>query len=244
MRRQNTALISCGWHKVEIELSRLFMWVDQPFVNDAAWRWVAWGASIILDEEALVDSFVDHDDDDFRKGLILVKSFYTLLKLRHFVCKNLSSLGVTHSISIDDDCSWELVTIVMWETSESFTEWLLDFILFNDFLALSLHKVVRVVLWHLFIDRRGKTNDGLWTRMTNVNTNQHGALLLHLCWEFQIVKITASFAINLSENVGGFRQIKFVRVSCGDDLWRKSVGVHDLLDLVVVIFPLQDKHDH
>ena len=54
---------------------------------------------------------------------------------------------------------------------------------FDDLLTLRLNDVLRVVLTHFLVGRSGKTNNTGWTGMADVNSDEHGAHVVHSLWE-------------------------------------------------------------
>ena len=71
----------------------------------------------------------------------------------------------------------------------------------NELLALSLHKILRVVLCHCSIRRCRESNDRGRSSVADIDTNQHGALGFHGIWELHLVKIASNLAVDLSKYV-------------------------------------------
>lgn len=74
--------------------------------------------------------------------------------------------------------------------------------------------------------------------MTNINTNQHSSLLAQRIWELHRVKVSSSFAINLSQYVGRLRKTKLRTIATSDDLRRHSVLQEYLLEHRIVVLSL------
>jgi hypothetical protein len=80
--------------------------------------------------------------------------------------------------------------------------------------------------------------------VTHINADQHGALLREDFGELQVVKVAASLRVDLSQDVGGLRQIELVAVPEGDDLGRNVIPQHHLLEHLVGRFSLQHAKNH
>jgi hypothetical protein len=79
--------------------------------------------------------------------------------------------------------------------------------------------------------------------MTDINTDQHRALLLQCFWELEMVQVAADFTVHLSQDVGRFRQTELLAVPRSDHLRRHSVLEHDFFEHLVVALALKDA-DH
>jgi hypothetical protein len=112
------------------------------------------------------------------------------------------------------------------------------------FLSFLLDQVVAVVLTHLLVGRGRETDDGLRTGVAHINTDQHGALLLEGFWELEMVEITTSLGVHLSEDVGRFRKVELKTITSGDHLRWHSVLEHHFLKHLVVVLTLQNAHNH
>ena len=79
--------------------------LHEALVDDAAARWIVEPTcSFIFQEEALVDSLVHHYESDlWSLSVLWVKLTYRFLELRDFNPDHCVALGVTHSITEDDE---------------------------------------------------------------------------------------------------------------------------------------------
>lgn len=131
-------------------------------VNDAAAGRVHRPASLLVHhEEALIDPFVDENHSNlWLCGHLVVESLDCLLELLDFESKNLLTLGITNTVTVDDQVCGELTLVVFSEALKSLLEFFLELV-FDNFLALLLDNVVRVVLGHVFVDRGRETDNRL-----------------------------------------------------------------------------------
>ena len=72
--------------------------------------------------------------------------------------------------------------------------------------------------------------------MAYVNTNEHGANLLHGIWEFHREEIATSLTVDLLQNVGGLAQIERISIAASDYLRRNLVLTKHLLVHLVDLF--------
>lgn len=199
---------------------------------------------MILNEESLRDPLVHHDHSYiWFCGRLVIKQVDSSFKLGNLTSKHLITLGITHTVSVDDDISWELVLVVNRESPDSLTDRLLHVVL-HDLLALPLNQIITVVLTHLLVDGSREANDRLGSCMTHINADQHGSLLLHSLWKLHVVEVTTSLGVYLSKDVGRFRQIKLHSVAHGYYLGWHPVLKHHLLKHLVVVLTLQNTDHH
>jgi len=127
------------------------MRVHQALVNDTAGGWVHKATTWVFDKESLVDSLVHHNNCDRRLLiLVLVELPDSLFELWDLAVEHLVALRITHTVSVDDEVSWELSIVVLAEHMERvFTELL--HLGLHDLLAFPLHQVVTEVLRHLLV---------------------------------------------------------------------------------------------
>jgi len=178
MRWKNTTLVCWRWSEEKVELFAFRTLVfNQTFVNDAtAWR-VLESTLRISNKEALWNSLVDNNDTYFRLlSCLVVQLVDSSFKLRDFSGENLVTLGITDSISEDDEGCWEFTFVILCESRDRFFNQLLHVVL-NNLLTFLLNQVSAVVLAHFLVDACREANNWLRTWVTNVNTNQHGSLL-------------------------------------------------------------------
>ena len=78
--------------------------------------------------------------------------------------------------------------------------------------------------------------------MAYVNTNEHGANLLHGIWEFHREEIATSLTVDLLQNVGGLAQIERISIAASDYLgWNLILSKHLLVHLVDLLTTKNDK---
>lgn len=180
------------------------MGIDEALVDDAAGGWVRWLAVLVLHKEALRDPLVHDDYGDFWfLVLVAVNLLDRALKLGNLARQNLASLSIGHTIPVDDEVSWELAIIPIGKSQDSLLEGVPHAVL-DNLLTLLLDQVLRVVLGHLLVDARREANNRLWPRMTHINANQHGTLALEGLRELQVIQVTTSFAVDLTQDVRSF----------------------------------------
>ena len=77
--------------------------------------------------------------------------------------------------------------------------------------------------------------------MTYVNTDEHGANLLHGFREFHREEITTSLAVDLLQNVGGLAQVERKSIATCDYLgWNLILTKHLLVHLVDLLTTKND----
>lgn len=201
--RLDTTLRGVGWcqEKIELLVAATSSTLNQALVNDAARGRVGHPAVGVLNEESLNNPLVDNDHRDL--GLLLrcvVQLLDSLLELGDLGVKDLFALSITDTISVDHKVGWELVLVVLSEDLDGRLDGLLHLVL-HDLLALLLDQVVRVVLTHILVRRSRETNDGLGTSVTNINTDQHGSLLVQNLWELQLEQVSTNLRVQLAKDV-------------------------------------------
>jgi hypothetical protein len=133
---------------------------------------------LIFNEKALGDPLVHHYDRDVGfLGHLVVEQIDRSLKLRNLWSEDLIALGITDTISVDDDISREFTLVMLRERLDSQTDWLLHVVL-DNLLSLFLDQIVTVVLAHLFVNRGWEADNWLGTCVTHIYADQHGSLLL------------------------------------------------------------------
>jgi len=147
--RTHAALGAFNGHQEEVKLivatcSRRAL--DQVPVNDATTRWVVQSVLTVNNEERLNDPLVNDEKSDLWLSRCCVVHFVeSSLELNNFAINDLSALSSTHTVTVDDDVSGEVVLVAL---SEYFHRSLDDFLdlACYDLLTLLLHDEVRVVL--------------------------------------------------------------------------------------------------
>ena len=81
--------------------------------------------------------------------------------------------------------------------------------------------------------------------MTNVNANQHSALLAQNIWELHSVEISTCFTVDLTQNVSGLREIE-LETSPPDshNLRRHSVLLENFFEHCVIGLSIKHDNDH
>ena len=112
------------------------------------------------------------------------------------------SLGITNSVSVDDEIGRKhaFVILLILEGVDGTLEGLLHLGL-NYLLTFFLNQILAVVLTHTLVDGSSKTHNRFWSCMANVDSNEHGSEGIHHFREFHLVEISATFDIDLLENV-------------------------------------------
>ena len=117
-------------------------------------------------------------------------------------------------------------------------------IVLNNLLIFLLNQEVAVVLGHFCVVGSWEADNWLRSCMTDIDTNQHCALLFKCLWELEIIEITADFTVHLSKNVSCFWQTEFLAIACSDYLRGHSILQHDFLKHFVVVFTLKDTNNN
>lgn len=120
---QNTSLVrrSRCQEKVKL-LGPTSMFLNKTLIDDAARRRIEKSALIVLNKEALRDSLIHYDDCDSRfLSCLVVEKVDSCLKLGNFSSKNLVTLCITNSISVNDDICGELILVVNCKGLNCFT---------------------------------------------------------------------------------------------------------------------------
>jgi len=201
-------------------------------------------SSIVLDEESLSDALVHHNKSDFRRVLALVVDLIEhFLELGDLLSDDLISHGITDTISVDDVVCWQKVPSMLFcKGSDSFLEGFLHLVL-NNFLTLPLNKIFRVILTHLFVDGASKTDNGVWTGVADIDTNEHGSHVIESSWELEVEQISASLAVDLSQDVAGLRWVEGLSISSSDHL-RWDVELLENLFVHLVLVLIAKDHDN
>ena len=245
MRRLDASLGRRGWCHVKVELLVAFVLVhDQLRVNDTACWWISQPTLTIFDEEALVDPLIGNDKSDFWHLVVdSVGLCNRFLELGHLSIEDLLPLSITNPISINDEVSWELSTILLLEGSNSILESLFHLRL-NNLLASFLDQILAVILTHWLIDRGCKPNDGSWAGMAHINPDQHGSKRFHRLWELHLVQVTTSLNVDLLQHVACFRQPKLLSIPPCHYLRRYLISLEYLLDHGIIPLICQYCHNN
>lgn len=174
VRRQHTTLVRSRWHHKEIESASLVRVFDKSAVNDTSRWWVdQLAAALIFDKEALRDALVDHDESDLgRSGSSIVKLSEGLSKLLDLFVDDLRAHGIADAVAVDKEMGRELPVVMPGEDFDRFLDALFH-LTFDDFLALPLHNILRVVLTELAIRAGSKADHRLWAGVAHVDTYEH-----------------------------------------------------------------------
>lgn len=131
-------------------------------VNDAAaWRVYRPAILLVHHEEALIDPFVDENHSNlWLLSHFVVERLDCLLELLNLESENLLTLGITNTVTVDDQVCGELTLVVFSEALKSLLKFFLELV-FDNFVALLLDNVVRVVLRHVIVDRGRETDNRL-----------------------------------------------------------------------------------
>lgn len=146
------------------------MLFNKTLVDDTTRGRVNEITSIILDEEPLRDSLVHDDDNDLGfLGNLVVQKIDRSFELRNLGSKDLVTLSITNTISVDHERCGKLILVMGCESLDRFTDRFLHVVL-DNLLTLLLNQVVAVVLTHLLVGRGGETDNGLGTGVAHINT--------------------------------------------------------------------------
>jgi hypothetical protein len=90
----------------------------------------------------------------------------------------LISHGIADTITVDDEVGRLSALVVVLEAMNGFADKLLHLV-FDNFLALGLDYVLRVILRHLFVSGSSKSDYRLSTSVTDIDTNEHSLNTIH-----------------------------------------------------------------
>jgi len=80
--------------------------------------------------------------------------------------------------------------------------------------------------------------------VTNVNANQHSALLAQNIWELHSVEISTCFTVDLTQNISGLREIELKTISDSHYLRRHSVLLENFFEHCVIVLSIEHDNDH
>lgn len=190
-------------HQVEIILDVRVIILHDLVVNQAPRRWVLNGSIFTLNKEPLSDSLVDDDNSDVRLLLgEVVGLMDSLSDLSDLLLEDLSSHGITNTISVDNEVIREISMALSKATHcslKSLLKLLVDYLL-----ASLLTDLLRIVLTQLLVDRSTETDNRSGSRVADVHTNQHGVRQQFL-GETEIEQIPTEFGVHLSQDVSSDR---------------------------------------
>lgn len=157
---KDAALSRTRRHHEEVECFGLIAVLDKPTIDDTARRRVdELTTALILDEEALGDALVYDNKADLRRlSSFIVQLTEGLTELFDLLSDDLLTLGITDTITVDDQMGREHAVVVLGKDLNRLLQTFFHLSL-DDFLALRLHNVLRVVLTHLFVSTGGKADD-------------------------------------------------------------------------------------
>lgn len=148
--------------------------LNERLVDNAAGRRVGKSTVRLLDEETLSDALVHDNDSNSRLfSNLVVEISNDRSELGDLVGKDLLSHRITDTISVDDEVSGLRSFMGVLEAMNSFSDEIFHLVL-DDFLSLSLHDIIRIVLTHGAVGGSGETNNGLFATMADIDTDKHG----------------------------------------------------------------------
>ena len=183
VRGQN-ATLRCGRGR-QIKIKHflfLAMTLHQSLIDDATWRRIAQPSRLALHKESLWDALVDNNNSYLRMFVLLVGHLNCSLQLGDFLRKQLSSLGIADSVSVDNEVSWKLTLVTLLKSFNCRNNQFLHFVL-DNLLTLALDQIVAVVLRHFRIYAGCEADDGLRSRVTHIDSNQHSTYGVEHLWE-------------------------------------------------------------
>lgn len=161
------------WNQVEVILIVGVSVLYNSSVNQASRRRILKSSALILNKESLSDALVHNDNSDERLlGSFVVGLSDSILELGYLSLENLTSHSITDSVSVDDEVTRKLALLLL-ESIECTLDGALEVLVVNYLLAFLLYHLLRVVLTHLTVDGGTEANDGLGTRVTDIDSNQH-----------------------------------------------------------------------
>lgn len=250
MGGKDAALVSTGGRHEEIELLSVTVLIvvrgtgslDEGAIDDATGGRVLQVALSVLDEEALRDALVHHDEGDARLLTVTVNLREHLLELGDLRGDNLVSHGITNTVSVDDEVGGQVRLVSLLEGLDGSLEGVAHLTTHN-FLTLRLHDELGEVLGQLGVDRSGESHNGGRTRMADIDTNEHGLDSFEHSGELHGEEIAADLRVDLSEDVRGLGHVEFGSVAHSDHLRWHLVLLEQLLVHLVVVFVGEDHQD-
>lgn len=182
-------------------------------------------------EESLSNTLVDNDQSfiwKFAFVSILVFHRDNLVELLKLVTDDLSSHGISNTISVNEDVIWEGTIVVVFKCFESLLEVLLEHARADDLLALlALGTRLGVVLAHVLVVGSTEADNTLFTFVANIDSNEHG-FFGDLWSETKAPEVTTELSINLSEDVDVDPVVVLLNSLTGDKLgdnWTISIDL-------------------
>jgi hypothetical protein len=215
----------------------------QLLVDDTSAGGILRSTLAVEHEETLADALVHNNDSNLRlRRCLVVQVTNSLLELGNLDAQYLVALSISNTVTVNDKVCGELSFVVnrkgLYGSLDRINHLLLD-----DLLTLGLNKVITEVLAQVGVDTCREADDRLGTSMAYINTDQHGTHGFHLFREAQSVKISAEFAVDLAQDVGGLAQVKLEGVaSCNHLGWQTEVVHHLFHHRVVVLLPKKTNH--
>jgi hypothetical protein len=109
--------------------------------------------------------------------VLLIKAIFipdNLVELLKLMANDLSSHGISNTVSVDENVIWEGTVVVISKCLESTLEVLLEHARADDLLALlALGTRLGVVLAHVLVISCAETDDALFTFMANIDSDKH-----------------------------------------------------------------------
>ena len=234
--RQDTPLVSRSWRHEEIKdfvFSTGTRLLNESTVDDAAIGRIHETALLVFHEEALGDPLVHDDQCDLWVLHLVVELVDSLLELRNLPAEAEVTLCITQAISIDDEVGRVVSTVLRSKDFNGILDAFLHLSL-DDLLSFLLDNELRVVLAHLSIGRSSNADDRVWSRMADINTNEHVTLCLHDVRELHVVKISSNLTVHLFDHVSGLRQIERLAITTGHYLGWQAELIEEFLDVWIV----------
>lgn len=227
-------------HKEEIEAFVCFGVLDELGIEASSWLWIFGLITIVIDEHALIDAFVHHNQSDlgcFTISELLVEDASELMNL---IVDAESSLLGAETITIDEDLIW-IRTVDLFELVKGL-EVVVIKITLNDLLAFCLVDGVLVELGTLKINRSDEANNRVFACMTNIDSNNHGLGGLHELGKLEVDRNSAKLAVHLLHDVRCYTHVDLLDCVCLDALAHHIQICEHTLDVLVVIFVVH-QHD-
>lgn len=164
-------------------------------------------------KEPLGDALVDHDQGDFGFLAQFVRNpCERVRELSHLGRDNLVALGAGDTVTEDNVVSRLLAFVVLLENSDSFQD-STRHIRRNELLPLFLEEDFVAVLTHLWVVGRAEADDGLASRVADIDSDKHSPFFIHGLRKLQSVEVAAELAVDLRQDLARFRKVELPSVA-------------------------------
>ena len=212
-------------------------------VEDGAGGWVREAAPFVFEEESLGNPLVNDDHGDLGGGSLVVELLDGFAELGDLSGEDLLSHGITDTVAVNDEVGRLLSFVAFLKAGDGLPDQILHLVI-DDLCSLGHEQVVRVVLGHRLVGACSEADHGLTSRMADIDTDEHGADLVHDCRELHLEEVSTHLRVDLAQDVRRFGGVEGTSISVRDDLRGHSELVKDQFVLAVQVLSEEDDHNH